>query len=197
MPLQTRLNFRRFRCEETTENGEDEIYMLVIRTTSEGGYSVARLPGLVEHWDLNDGKEPREVGETTLHKIDLDNHERANIYVVVMEEDGGMPGDWIQRVGNALNVNGEEGGMVQVIGKALWAIGGIFNLFGLAQDTDDYIGSFAVQFENRNGSLDGWHWERGDHATTEADISGIQHSCKISFNGDGSHYFGEFYLDVI
>ena len=196
MPLQTRLNFRRFRCEKTTEAGQDEIYMLVVRTTSEGGYTTYRLPTPNGHWDLNDGEEPREVGYTCIHQIDLDNNEKANIYVVIMEEDNGLPGDWIQKVGDALNANGEEGGLVQVIGTALWAIGGIFNVFGI-QDTDDYIGSFGVEFENRNGSLDGWHWERGDHAVTSADIPGLEHSCKISFNGDGSHYFGEFYLDVI
>ena len=194
MALQTRLNFRRFRCEQTTEAGEDEVYMIVVRTTSEGGYTTYRLPTANGHWDLNDGDEPREVGHTTIHQIDLDNHEKANIYVVIMEEDGGLPGNWAEEVGGALAAIPNV--YTQAIGVGLQAIGGVFNEFGVI-DTDDYIGSFGVQFENRNGSLDGWHWERGDHAVTDADIPGLDHSCRISFNGDGSHYVGEFYLDVI
>ena len=196
MALQTRLNFRRFRCEKTTEAGEDEVYMLVVRTTSEGGYTAYRIPGGNGHWSLNDGNDPREVGRTIIHQIDLDDNEKTNIYVRIMEEDQGLPGDWAQKIGDALTASGND--IAEAIGTTLQVIGGVFNAVGL-QDTDDYIGAFGVEYAFKNGSLVDIHWERGGNVySTDTDNPALgQHSSIIRFNGDGSDYVGEFYVDVI
>ena len=194
MPLRTRLNFRKLVCRKTTEAGQDELYILVIRTTSEGGYAAYRLPAPEGHWDIKDNGEQTWIGNTCIHQIDLDRGEKANIYVRIMEEDGGLPGNWAEEVGGALAAI--PNAYTQAIGAGLQVIGGVFNQLGVI-DTDDFPGSFGVEFENRNGSLDGWHWEAGERAQTAADIPGLDHSCRIDFYGDGSNYFGEFYLDVI
>ena len=161
--MNVRLNLDSLTCNKTTEAGEDEVYFLVRTDYGKGQGKWVRYPcGNAHqencHWNMNDGKEPRRIGPYQLD-INLNKGQSAVMLVHIMEEDGGLPGDWAQKAGEALQMIDDP--KAQAVGVIAQVLGRIASIFELGKDTDDFIGSFAVRVTNDNGSLK-YDWIKGE-----------------------------------
>lgn len=205
--MNVRLNLDSLTCNKTTEAGEDEVYFLITTEHNNGKVESARRPCDTAHqenchWNMNDGKEPRRIGPSQLDMF-IEPGRSAVMYVTIMEEDGGLPGDWVQRAGQALQVTGEPDAMAA--GKVLSVLGKFASIFKIGQDTDDLIGSFAVRVTNDKGTLKHeWFQGRGitkqDGGTMRLETASrgtvVDKSMQYWFAHDGSEYYGRFFLDV-
>jgi hypothetical protein len=115
--------------------------------------------------------------------------ESWDVAVLFCEEDGGnskdlqiLAGELASRVPNPF---------VAAAGALLAALGQFgFNI----TDTDDYLGSYAVHIENRNGTLTtDWHQlDRLYHFRIDPNR---REAMELKMNGDGSRY--ESWFDVV
>jgi hypothetical protein len=170
--MQTRLHLNYLRCEEQTELGHDEIYIIVAARSSDGNVTRLRFPqsGTAEF-----GTDPHNntIGGFPLWDGNLQDGQSVEIVVVVMEEDGGDPSLWLNIAGGILESTGNPYAI---------AAGAITDILAtiFTADTDDYIGSIGVRYSNNSGAL---HEEyRGIDRTSPLPIDAIQ------LNGDGSRY---------
>ena len=182
---QTNVNFvmSRLWCDQTTEAGEDEIYLKVIAKMSNGGTLNNQQPN--DHWDMNDGNEPRNVDNTTLLITPLKAGESGTIIVIVCEQDGGGSEKW-QKIGEAVLSVCDDPRCIAAQQISYWS-----RKLGLTiQDTDDYIGSFTIDFGFNN---DGSFWsKRGNLERYCSEEKWGDNGFKIQLCGDGSNYTGWF-----
>lgn len=196
------LGFREFCCDNTTEHGADEVYMVIVGTADSGRKIVARLPGEQSHWDMNDGdqgKKPaagyggdaRCITDGVLFN-DIKEGEEWQFVVLMMEEDGGTSRDYqslasqiAQQVPNPY-VRG--GGVVLDV---------LTNLGLWKTDTDDFMGSAKIFVAKHNGALH-VDWDRGDPrcelSQDDPEAKGNTMRHEFRFKGDGSNYVGWFHV---
>lgn len=88
-------------CDKTTEQGADEVYILVVGTRSDGAKYAARLPNDAPgapqgHWDMNDGDQPTDnphgdshcVSQKSLFTGDLPLGQSWSLAIMMMELSG-------------------------------------------------------------------------------------------------------------
>ena len=141
-------------CGHTTEAGEDEIYMLIGWKKSDGSTRSYRWPSDHGHIDMNDSgpKQNRFGINIMLWEGDLADGESVAVYTAVMEEDGGLPGDVLERISQGIGAVGGGNPITDIVGGVLGGLGEFLNLIGI-RDTDDFPGSFAIQLKNEGGRL--------------------------------------------
>jgi len=203
--LKVVLNLQRLICHDTTERGEDEVYIVVGVKHYNGPTGQFRRPADMPHnnagyWSMNDGERSNsQFGPYGIDELDVASGHKATLFVTIMEEDGGRPDDWTSRASNILAKVPEK--RAQAISEALKDISNIFKLFDI-KDTDDVIGSFAVNVENDNGKLK-YEYIRGlgvvsqDGGTIVGNNNSVvDKAMRYEFEHDGSKYRGEFYLSL-
>jgi hypothetical protein len=155
--------------DKTTEEGEDEVY-LIVKTEIDGKVAgEVRLPANIVdddrgHWDMNDGAgdENHCRVEMPLAEFDLTEGQVGRATVFTMEEDGGS--------------------LEKLAGK----VGIKFDVFDI-KDIDDYIGAFAVTVRN-NGGKPEIDWAVVDRVFTEIPNNQGPNTHEYRMNGDGSNY---------
>jgi hypothetical protein len=199
--ITAQLRLREFKCFDTTEAGADEVYILVYSTGS-AAPMVRRLPGPAVgqasgHWDMNDGNQPcdnpsgdsRCITNKVLFEKTLRAGESWDVAVLFCEEDGGNSQD-LQTLAGTL-ASRVPNPVVAGVGAVVAALGQLgFNI----TDTDDYLGSYAVHIENRNGTLT-TDWHQGDRLFHFRIDPNRHEAMELKMNGDGSHY--EAWFDVV
>lgn len=167
---------------QTTEHGEDEVYLIVAGKRSDGGSFQYRFPNGSDHWDLNDGEgDPPVRNQTLINFNNFDPGDSADLVVTVMEEDGGVAGGWIS-LGSAVvgAINKPAGAIISTIGQ--------FLNFG---DSDDVIGVFSVHIENINGDVF-TSIKPIDRVYDISDPGKYWITFNVNMNGDGSKYKSQF-----
>lgn len=185
-------------CYKQTEGGDDEIYILVAIQRSDGVQISKRYPADAPgqdagHWSMsNSDLNKRYVNGVDLGTIDVHEGQTATYVVLVMEEDGGNT-KTAQEILAAVLGTSKDPNIV-----AAGGILGTLTLLGLfAEDSDDYIGSFAVIVTNKGGYTIEWiakdrvHFENAEGFYGE--LAG-QNAHRFHMNGDGSDYAVTCYL---
>jgi hypothetical protein len=115
--------------------------------------------------------------------------ESWDVAVLFCEEDGGNSQD-LQTLAGTL-ASRVPNPVVAGVGAVVAALGQLgFNI----TDTDDYLGSYAVHIENRNGTLT-TDWHQGDRLFHFRIDPNRHEAMELKMNGDGSHY--EAWFDVV
>lgn len=180
-------------CDKTTEHGQDEVYMIVTVKTSDGREAKVRLPQDAAHreeghWNMNDNQDDGDPVHRRrgieLANVALAPGQTADITVMIFEEDGGMPGGWMQLAGAVLTASKEPKAVVA--GTVLGILGSLANKFNV-RDTDDYIGSFGVFVKNESGKLTAEYRPLDRIASQIPNIHGAN-THEFRMNGDGSNY---------
>ena len=91
------LFMRELCCDKTTEQGADEVYIIISGKKSDGAVYDNREPGNSRHWDMNDGSQPTNnpngdshcITDRVLFTGDLKDGQTWWLNVIVGEEDGG------------------------------------------------------------------------------------------------------------
>lgn len=181
-------------CDKTTEEGEDEIYFITNYRYSNGISNQAMLGD----WNMNDGNQPRQIGNFWLWQGQLPEGTSVDITVFVMERDGGGSQQILGQARTVMNT------LTPVACEAFppscpyaAAITGVVNFcaslpsFLQIQDTDDYIGSFTIRLSCFNHTL----YTQGYNADRAVDFHGYpQNDYNLRsiydgrFTGDGSNY---------
>jgi hypothetical protein len=170
---------------QTTEAGEDEVYLVVSGRWSSGQTFSYRFPNESGHWDLNDGEGDPPVLNQNLMNFTIDDGQSVELVILVMEEDGGSSGGWVQLAGSAAGVINEAAGAV------ITAIGSLINI----EDSDDFIGAATIRITNEHGYITTRMLAR-DRASTACSADGNWQMCEFEMTGDGSNYVVRFSADV-
>ena len=133
------------KCDNTTEQVEDEPYYIIGTKHSKGAVSSYRVPGPSGHWSMNDNGNNQRIENISLAEFNLEEGEYLDILVNLMEEDGGMANDYLNAFATFLS----QIDTPYTLGAAV-LIGGISKLFKI-QDTDDWLGSFAIRVSKKKG----------------------------------------------
>jgi hypothetical protein len=154
----------RLECDDTTESGADEVYILAAGKKSDGSVFSQRWPSnnphqASGHWDMNDSGDAannpsgdsRHITNKTLFVNYLNPGESWDIIFAFMEEDLGSTGeDALPGLAKAL----------QTTPNAYAIAAGTFLQFltdlGIMKvnvDSDDYIGSMALHVTNDGGKI--------------------------------------------
>lgn len=196
-----KLGFRRFCCDQTTEEGADEVYFILVGKSNNGREVFQRLPGSSNHWNMNDGDQgtkPASGYEGDAHCIDdgtlfsdIRSGETWSFAILIMEEDGGTSKKYQELASRALALVDDP------YARAAGTILGVLTKLGLfATDTDDYIGSFGVRVTYSGGPPSAT-WQSGDRVSGSQNDPDAPHNAnrhEFRFNGDGSNDVGWFYI---
>ncbi len=182
-------------CHKTTERSEDEVYFIISGKTNRGKNIIERVPGYNhgDHWDMNDGKKDanRNIRNRQVFTMNLDSGEIVQLNVLMMEEDGGTSKEWQQLAGAILIKIPDPTGTCQTIGSISLIISPFLNF----KDRDDFIGSFAVTIQNKDGVLI-TQWAGLDQV--EKFQSNWENHCNwfwLMMNGDGAYYGAVFSVE--
>jgi hypothetical protein len=171
-------------CFQTTEHGEDEVYLVVTGQYSGGNPFQYRFPNETQHWDLNDGEGDPPVRDWPLINLEMHNGSSVDLIVLVMEEDGGTSGGWTRLGGSVVGrLNPQAGAIIGVIGS-------LINF----QDSDDFIGAFSVHITNDNGNIITTFSPR-DRVYDSSDPNSAWIRWNVNMNGDGSKYMSQFSVE--
>lgn len=201
-PIQTnsksfRLFMRQLCCDKTTEQGADEVYILVMGQKNDGTKYFDRSPAANYHWDMNDGNQPTDnpsgdshcITGKTLFSGDLADGQTWWLNVVIAEEDGGTSKAYQAAAAALLKAipNPYTAAAGVVIG-AMTALG--FNI----TDSDDWMGMYGVKVTNNGGTINvEWTSKEGlVSATPDPDDRGNPAKKEFRMNHDGSNYVGWF-----
>jgi hypothetical protein len=188
-------------CDDTTEEGADEVFIMVIGRRTDGATFHSRWPAEGQHWDMNDGDQPTDNPSGDSHMItkkplfagELSAGQSWDVVVAIMEEDGGNSKQAQEAASDLLiasaNPFAVTGGILL---KAITNAGLKF-----INDTDDFIGSFAVHIANDNGTIK-VTWNSVDRVKSE--ITGIDNMAdrghEYRMLGDDSDYVGWYHINV-
>jgi hypothetical protein len=167
-------------CFQTTEAGEDEIYLVVSGKWHTGSSFSYRFPNESGHWSLNDREGDPPVRNQTLLNLPMRDGDVVDLVVVVMEEDGGSVGGWAALASTALGfLDPTAGSIAAALGRLL------------PHDSDDVIGTFSVHIEQSGGQAFAKFTPR-DRTYNYSDPSAFYTKYRIDMNGDGSDYVSLF-----
>jgi hypothetical protein len=201
------LQLKSLTCNHTTENGADEVYILVYATKDGGKPSLQRFPVDAPHearghWDMNDSDQPTDnccgdshiITDRKLGNYRFVGGQTLELSILLMEEDGGSTKQF-QTVAAALSQK-VPNPIVQGAGKI---IGALTELGVYTTDTDDLIGSVNLEFESTDmtgNSGYNYKWSAGERFS--GDDGGpwpLTKEVTLDFNGDGSRYRATFGLN--
>jgi hypothetical protein len=183
-------------CDDTTEAGADEVYILVVGRRSDGATYAARIPGdaphlSAGHWDMNDGDQStdnpsgdsRKITGKSLFQGELGPGQSWDVVFMIMEEDGGTTKK-AQQV--AAGVLAKSENPFAVAAGALLSI--LTEIGFFIDDSDDYIGSFGVHITSGAGV----QWRAIDRVSSEkSNINNLgDREHEFRMHGDGSNYVG-------
>lgn len=180
-------------CEDTTEAGADEIYVLVQGVRSDGLTVSYRAPTSNTHWDMNDNSKlpvNNKSGDAQIRtdlvlfpekKSVLKSGQSWELFVVIMEEDGGNSERWQKAIAAAALKSKNP------YGVAAGAILSVYtSLFGsIVDDTDDVIGSFTVRMTTGKDGKLSVQWKPVDSVVG---VYTYRNGFEYEMNGDGSFY---------
>ena len=137
-------------CDDTTEQGADEIYIIVMGQCTDGRQIVLRIPSPTDHWNMSDDDDdgndnPSGDSHCVTNKIlfseSIDNGQAWSLYVMVMEEDNGFDFNKLQQgIAAVLLKSGDP------YAAAAGAILGALSFIGInISNSDDTPGQFAVK----------------------------------------------------
>ncbi len=170
-------------CDQTTEAGEDEIYLHVVYRGSDGSY----LNSIFGPWDMNDGNEPRSVDKWVLLRTNLTTGQYGTITVSIMEQDGGDLNQW-KKVGDKILATCNHPKCLVAQQVSNWVEQSGFNII----DSDDYIGSFSITFGYDQYGKFYFNRENLERYYKEEPWGST--GLRLFFSGDGSNYNGYFYF---
>ncbi len=193
--MATKLLMNRLCCDKTTEDGADEVYIIVTGKNSNGETFSVRFPGESQHIDMNDGSQPNDNSDGDSHcitnrilcSVDILPGQSWDIVVLIMEEDGGTT-KTAQEIGAAILDNTGNPASI-VVGEIL----GVLTALGVyREDTDDYIGSFAMHASNDSDGQVRNSYRPIDRARVTLMAPEASRQVQFRFDGDGSDYVGDF-----
>ena len=168
-------------CFQTTEAGEDEVYLVISGRWRSGNSFTFRLPNASGHWDLNDGEGDPPLLSQDLLNLPMREGDAVDFVVMVMEEDGGTVGGWARLAGGALGFIDEGAGAL------ITFIGSLLDF----QDSDDFIGAVSVHIEMRNGQPL-MQIKPAERVSSNWDTDSYWSRLPVNMNGDGSSYVATF-----
>lgn len=173
-------------CDKTTEKGEDELFL---RMTIDGA-KPSRMPEQ-GHWNINDNGTKRKVVKKIFDKV-LKPNEEVKIVLVVMEEDGDLPGfiDALSKAGQAYAKDKESksASLIPILAEIVKPI---------AKNSDDRIGSFAINLKNVGGTIQlkvGPAQKEVNQEKNAEDEHDKREIPNFRARGDGSNYHIGFWL---
>lgn len=188
-------------CDKTTEQGADEIYMIITAKSSRGTIITKRLPEENDHFDMNDGDQPTNNYGGDSHCISdgfkighifesyISSGETWNIDIIVMEEDGGTT-KTAQEIGSALLI--ETGDPYAATAGEIISV--LTGLGVYAKDKNDYVGSIALRVNSdNNGNITNSYRIIDRGRITSFPIGGTRR-VEGRLDGDGTDYLFEFIL---
>lgn len=193
------LRMQQLCSDKTTENGADEVYIMVYARRSDGATYLQRWPSNAPgessgHWDMNDGDQPTDnpdgdshcITNKTLFSEDIEPGQSWQVTVILAEEDGGTSADLQNTVGELASAVPDP--FVSGAGAVLVALSEL----GLKiEDSDDYIGSFSVRISAGDDGLS-TEWNAGDRIAEDS----TDGAAKVyRMGGDGSNYIGWYRAD--
>ncbi|GAA4746089.1 hypothetical protein [Flavisolibacter ginsenosidimutans] len=179
------LNLSNIRCLKTTEEGEDEVYLLLVWRHSDGSTGSVRLPS--EHWDMNDGDKLKNARtENNVFSFDLMGSERVEVLCLLMEQDDGTVEQYANLGAEVLRIvesgySSLSGFDSEQIQSVLKRITGTYNL----KNSDDWIGGFAMRYDLTRTAT--WLVRANPNGGGETSGWGTDFS-QFTLKGDGSKY---------
>ncbi|WP_394847854.1 hypothetical protein LZC95_10370 [Pendulispora brunnea] len=194
-------------CDETTELGHDELYVMVGCRHCDGSTSSRVVPG-PDHgdagedrscWDINDSGALRERWlRATLYDADVAVDSKAEVGIVFGEQDGGGVREAIGAAASLADAIGSAVAPVKVVAVVLDALSKV-----VPQNTDDVLGGVCLTLHNAGGSLiwtlrsdeqerawrDDDAWEKNKNIT-----AGLGQGFCLQLTGDGARY--QAYISV-
>ena len=198
-------------CYAKTEDGEDEVYVLVTWRNSAGATGNIRSP-FNHHYDMNN-VERADKPNTTVHRyiqkildFELANGQSIDIFCSLMEEDDGTPSQYEAAGQKILRIaNANRGDIFNTItGNSFKSI--IANVASMNRlgNSDDWIGSFSYRISKSNGvvtirakRIDNSNSNGGQTQTNDSQprvpantqlLAVANASVSFGFTGDGSKY---------
>jgi hypothetical protein len=180
--------------DNTTELGADEVYILLLATSSDGRQVARRLPSSAAHtsaghWDMNDNKslgcnrgsgDSHCIEDKFLGAFDTNGNTSWDVTVAFMEEDRGL-----EKAPEQILREAVEQGRGSRIGTLLAILVGFAN-----NDSDDFIGSVVAHIQRGRVS-----WRAGERIRQSvpypADASRL---FGFQMIGDGANYTGHIGL---
>ena len=174
-------------CIKTTEDGEDEIYLLVIWKTSYGTVGSIRIPKLDDHLSMNDGNSSKSnVSFGDVLSFDLASNENIDIFCAIMEQDDGTQLQY-KKVGKeilqiAKTTSRFSDIQAETFKKILARVVSTNHL----SNSDDWVGAFTV-FKGSSVQKTKMNNPNNSGATPDAAVIN-GYDTTYEFSGDGSHY---------
>ena len=172
-----KVELRTLYCRKTTENGHDEVYLIVGGTHGDGSHFDKLCPGGTgdadggQAWDFNDSGDKQDRWlRYTVYTAPLGTGRSASIHIVFMESDGSNYGEALQVAGQVAVAAGGN--------PSLATVGSLINATGLLQNRDDCLGALDLVLQNDGGKLRWTYSFNGSHYT--------DHSPDIPANPSGA-----------
>lgn len=205
------------RCDATTEEGHDEVYMIIGGSTFDQNNAPtpisARPPnatqgadadpkgenGAFTAWDCNDSGQMQDKHlNTQVFNADVPNGGHVVLSVNLNESDGTKLGDQIEGGTNLANKILEKipNPIAQGIGKVLQGIGeGLKQI--IPRNEDDHLGAIGYTFSNEGGKVLVTDAVYGSGAINlKESAPGVKpYTNLVRFRGDGSDYKITFRID--
>ena len=176
------LNIPELTCLKTTEDQQDEPYLLLIYQYSNGVADVIRVPE--KHWDMYSKGPSSTVVANNLLNITLNKSESIDIICLVMEEDDYSPAMEIGRDILAHLKAGER----NLIGVQSDDIKRAIDKRSISfLNTDDWIGSFTLRVKE-GGYTSSFRQINNPNGTSA--VTTDQAPYKFILTGDGARYEG-------
>ncbi len=152
MASNVRIVLRSVRCADDTEEGKDELYLLVAGSLNNAPFS-KRLPGDSQgHWSIEDNNRVKRINHD-MHFAHLNDEDALYLQVVAQEADGQAPADTLKvaaeiasKIPNVITM-----GAAQIV-KAI----------PFPKNRDDRLGEFSVRVSSKDVE-----WAAGSGATLE------------------------------
>lgn len=192
-------------CLKTTEDGEDEVYAIVVWKTSDGRTGSTRIPSAADHYSINDnpGSSQRQfdgIGTSVTFEpveFDLAPGTTIDIFCAIMEQDDGRRGQYDavgQKILQLAKSPSRFSGIQAETFKGILA--GIANTNNL-RNSDDWIGTFTHFLQIKPGGELGTRSSTKMNNSTNGggtpDAAVIQNNrITYEFTGDGTHYYVSF-----
>ena len=175
-------------CHQTTEDGSDEVYMLVFYQYSDNtgdDFKLPTIPCQWIHWNMHPGD---VIVPGTLLNFKLRIHQSIEILCILMEED-----DWSMAAPLARGIN-ELLRIPWVRLKDIYSndIDNVLHLFDSfvpsTYNQNDWLGSFAMHVES-NGVVSNFRLLQHPDASNNFALP-VTGPMKCYFDGDGAFYEG-------
>ena len=177
-------------CTKTTEDGEDEIYLLVIWKTSYGTEGSIRIPKKDDYLSMNDGdKANSKVGFGDVLGFDLASGETIDIFCAIMEEDDGTKLQYRKAGKDVLQLGKTTSRFSDIQAESFKNILARVASTNHLRNADDWIGAFTI-FAGNKGRDQMTKINNPDNSGPTPDGAVIQghDTATYKFSGDGSGY---------